>query len=134
MNELHTEPVDRLRVAPLGRSRRATRLIDIAGALAQLRRESGAVRNGHRQVTLFHRTPVSHVLFAFDHMGTLPRHSVNGVVTIQVLDGRLVVEADGSSHELRTGHMLVLNPNVAHAVHAVGSSVMLLTVDMEDGE
>jgi quercetin dioxygenase-like cupin family protein len=132
MDTLEIRPVERLRVAPLGRFAGASRLLDLPAELARLRTESSAVRNGHRQVTLFHRTPVAHVLFAFDAGGSLRRHSANGLVTIHVLDGRLVVDADGHAYDLRAGHALVLNPNVVHAVHAVEPSGMLLTVNMED--
>ena len=132
MEDLFMEPVDRLRVSPLGRIRGATRLIDLPAAMARLRQERGPARNGHRQVTLFHRTPVSHVLFAFDAGGSLPSHSANGLVTIHVLEGRLIIGADGHDHELRAGQVLVLNPDVLHAVHAVEASAMLLTVVMED--
>ena len=111
-----------------------TQLIDLPAAVARLREDPRPARSGHRQRSLFHRTPVSHVLFAFDAGGSLPRHSANALVTIHALEGRLIVEADGSNHELRAGQALVLNPNVAHAVHAVDASAMLLTVVMEDGE
>src|SRR5688572_16468867 len=110
MDTLEKEPVARLRVSPLGRFATASRLLDLPAELARLRTESHAVRNGHRQVTLFHRTPVALVLFAFDAGGSLKRHSANGLVTIHVLDGRLVVEAAGSNYELMAGHALVLNP------------------------
>lgn len=118
-------------MAPLGRVR-GTRVIDLRETLARLREEASPARGGHRQVTLFHRTPVSHVLFAFEAGGSLPKHSADGLVTIQVLEGRLVVEADGVIHELRGATTLILHPNVVHTVHAVDASAMLLTIDMED--
>ena len=109
-----------------------TQLIDLHTAVARLREDPRPARNGHRQRSLFHRTPVSHVLFAFDPGGSVPSHSANGLVTIHVVEGRLIVEADGVNHELRAGTGLVLNPNVVHSVHAVDASAMLLTVVMED--
>jgi quercetin dioxygenase-like cupin family protein len=131
MQHLSVEGIDRLRVAPLGRSAGLSHLLDLHAELARLRAEPAA-RGGHRQATLFHRTPVAHVLFAFDPGGSLKRHSTNGLVTIHVIDGRLIVDAEGRNHELRVGQVLVLNPNVVHAVHAVEASGMLLTVTTED--
>ena len=53
-------------------------------------------------------------------------------MTIQVVEGRLVVETDAGEHDLRAGQVLVLNPKVAHAVRALEASAMLLTVAMEE--
>ena len=85
-------------------------------------------------MTLFHRPPVAQVLYAFDTGGSLVRQVVNGLTTMLVLEGRVVVEADGRQRELRagrTGHLLVLTPNVIFEVHAVEPSALLLTVNME---
>ena len=54
-------------------------------------------------------------------------------MSIHVIDGRLIVDAEDRSYELRPGQLLVLNPNVVHAVHAVEASGMLLTVTSDDG-
>jgi quercetin dioxygenase-like cupin family protein len=124
---------DRLRPAPSVRFAGDSHLFDLGHALASLRAESHPVRSGHRQVTLFHRTPVTHVLFAFDPGGTLPSHATRGVVTIHVLEGHLTVEAEETRYDLRAGQMLILKPDLPHDVHAVVTSAMLLTVHMEDG-
>jgi quercetin dioxygenase-like cupin family protein len=132
MEKLDIEPVDRLRVSPLGRFVGLSRLLDLHAELARVRSEPSAARSGYRQVTLFHRAPVAHVLFAFDPGCGLKRHSTDGLVTIHVIDGRLIVDAEDRNYELRAGQALVLNPNVVHAVHAVEASGMLLTVTTED--
>jgi quercetin dioxygenase-like cupin family protein len=54
------------------------------------------------------------------------------LVTIHVLEGHLIVETDASDTDLRAGQVLILNPNVAHAVRALDASAMLLTVVMDD--
>jgi quercetin dioxygenase-like cupin family protein len=132
MNEPEESSAERLRVPPSERFAGESRVFDLAAELLRLRAEPhGAVR-GHRQMTLFHRPPVAHVLFSFDAGGALKRHVADGLVTIHVLEGRIQVETDEGGTALHAGQVLVLNPKVAHAVHAAEASAMLLTVAMSN--
>lgn len=123
-----SEPQDRLRVAPVERFAGDSHLFDLKDSLATLRSEAHESQDGHRQITLFHRAPVAHVLFAFESGGKLDKHSANGLVTIHVLEGHLTVHADGEENSLKAGHVLFLNPKVPHDVRAIEASAMLLTV------
>lgn len=123
---------ERLRRAPVDRFAGKAHAFDLAELLAQLRTEDHPAKDGHRQITFFRRAPVGHVLFAFDSGGRLARHSVQGEVTIQVLEGRILVEAEGRDHDLGAGQVLILSPGVLHDVRAPVPSAMLLTVHMLD--
>lgn len=123
---------DRLRPAPAERFAGQSHFFDLNRALGELRAEAYAAKSGHRQITIFHRAPVAKVLFAFDAGGALLKHSAHGLVTIHVLEGRLMVQADGHDHELNAGQILILNPDVLHDVRAAEASAMLLTVHMEN--
>lgn len=123
---------ERLRAAPLERFAGASHVFDLGAVLSELRAEAHSGQNGHRQMTIFSRRPVTQVLFDFESGGELANHSAHGLVMIHVLEGRLMVQADGQDHELSTGHVLILNPEVRHDVRAPEASAMLLTVHMED--
>lgn len=125
-----TPSPDRLRTAPAERFAADTLSFNLRQSLRGLRAEPHPARDGHRQVTIFHKTPVTHVLFAFDAGGALGRHSTSGLVTIHALEGRLLVHADGVPHELPAGQLLVLRPDVPHDVRAEEASAMLLTVHL----
>jgi mannose-6-phosphate isomerase-like protein (cupin superfamily) len=127
-----SEQVERLRVAPWGRITEASRRVDIFAELARLRSGMRPGRDAYRQATLFHCCPLVHVLYALSEGGSVSRHAAEGMVTLHVLDGRLVVEVAGRDHELRAGQMLILDPDVAHSMHAVEASGMLLTVYLKD--
>lgn len=127
-----TEPdSDRLRPAPAERFAGPRHHFSLGEELAELRAEDHPARDGHRQITLFHRDPVTQVLFAFDEGGILPEHSARGLVTIHTLEGRLEVGADGKRHDLPAGHVLILDPGVPHDVRALERSAMLLTVHLQ---
>lgn len=122
---------DRLRTPPSERFAGTRHLFSLSDALAELRAEDHPARDGHRQVTLFHRGPVTQVLFAFEPGGRLAEHTAPGLVTIHGLEGHLAVSADGEEHQVAAGDILILDPDVPHDVRASKASAMLLTVHLQ---
>lgn len=101
---------------------------DLRGVAAGLRDEHAPVRGGHRQMTIYHRTPVTLVLFDFDAGAQLTDHQADAQVTILALAGQLEVSTPAKTHRLPEGSLLVLDPGVRHDVVALEQSQMLLTV------
>jgi quercetin dioxygenase-like cupin family protein len=122
---------ERLRSHPSGRFAGESHVFDLGEVLHDLRAEAHPAERGHRQMTIFHRAPVTQVIFVFEPGSALADHAAHGLVTLHVLEGRLTVQADGRAHELRAGCILVLNPDVRHNVRALEASAMLLTVHLE---
>jgi quercetin dioxygenase-like cupin family protein len=122
------EPQERLRTPPVERFAGDSHAFDLHAELAALRSEPHKSQDGHRQITILQQAPVAHVLFSFNPGGKLDEHSTNGFVAIHVLEGRLMVHADGQDNALKAGHVLYLRPNVPHDVRAIEESAMLLTV------
>jgi quercetin dioxygenase-like cupin family protein len=122
---------DRLRTPPAERFAGPKHLFSLPAALEQLRAEDHPARDGHRQVTIFQRAPVTQVLFSFEPEGRFQEHSAPGLVTIHALEGRLVVSAEGEANELGPGSVLILDPEVPHDVRALEPSAMLLTVHLQ---
>ena len=125
-----TEFSDRLREHPVERFDGDCHLFDFRTALNELRAERHDGQGGHRQKTIFHRAPVTYVLFDFEAGGDFPEHAANGLITMQVLQGSILVREEEGTHDLATGTMLVLAPNVRHSIHANQPAAMLLTVHM----
>ena len=121
---------DRLRRPPTERFAGEVHVYSLRDALAKLRSEDHPARDGHRQITLLHRPPVTQVLFSFSAGGHLDQHSAPGLVTIHAIEGRIRVAAGGADHELAAGQLIVLDEDVPHDVRAVEASAMLLTVNL----
>ena len=51
---------------------------DLGELLHTLRAEEHAATHGHRQITIFHRAPVTQLLFAFEPGGELAEHTARG--------------------------------------------------------
>lgn len=121
---------DRLRPHPEERFAAAQIAVDLPTVLAKLRSEPHSGERGHRQETLFRGRGLTIALFAFERFTHLPEHKAAGIVNMHVLRGRLKITAGGEMHELRAGQMLVLAPDVPHAVAAEEESEMLVTVHL----
>lgn len=118
---------NRSRQSPADRFEGPEHLIDLNSVAADLLREPPPP-HGHRQVAVFKRDRVTVSLFAFDAGAGLPEHHVNGVVTIQGLDGRITITTPTGDHHLTPGKLLTLDPGGPHSVHAPEPGRMLVTV------
>jgi quercetin dioxygenase-like cupin family protein len=61
---------------------------------------------------------------------TIPPHRARGEITVQCLEGRIVFEALGRSHEMETGRMLFLSAGDEHALTALEDATVLLTISL----
>lgn len=121
----------RLRVPPVQRFAGPQHAFDLKQIAQDLRAEAHAGQSGHRQITLLQHGAVTMVAFAFESGGSMPEHSAQGLVTIQIIEGDFEIATSDETHHLKTGSMLVLWPNVRHNATAVTAGTMLLTVTME---
>lgn len=58
----------------------------------------------------------------------VPEHKTSGELTLQCIEGELIVRAHGRDITLTPGQMLFLDGGVPHAVEAVKDSSALLTL------
>ena len=123
---------DRLRTHPEDRFDRVEHVFDLRAVAKSLADESLPTTTGHRQKTLYKQGRVTIALFRFERDSGLPGHSAKGVVTINVLEGKLRVNAEGHEHELPAGQMLILASNVPHDVLALETSTVLLQVHLDE--
>ena len=118
----------RLRPHPQERFDAPAHHLDLAAIAQRLRDEAHPAVSGHRQIAIYKHSQATLVLYAFEQGGEMPEHDAEGVVTIHVLTGRLVVEVEGESHAVAAGQVLALAPCIRHSVRAVEPGEMLLTV------
>ncbi|MCC6423728.1 MAG: cupin domain-containing protein [Phycisphaerales bacterium] len=126
-----SEFTDRLREHPENRFAAPLHQIDINKVANQLSAEPLQGKRLHRQETLYKHASATIALFLFEKDAYLPEHLAEGVVSVQVLQGKLRMNVDGQANELSAGQILVLAPGVKHDVRALEPSRMLLTVCLQ---
>lgn len=125
---------DTTRIPPRLRFLGSEHMLDLGVETERLREETGNTRDGHRQITLFHRGGLSIILFDFDTGGFIKNHAADGFVAIQVLSGEIGITSPTGEYQMPAGALLVLEPGIRHDVQAFEPSRMLLTVRLEQAQ
>ena len=101
---------------------------DLATELDTLRAGSRSASPHHVARTLVRAPGLRLVLLALDEGASLAEHRAEAPITLQVLDGRVQLACPGSTLELEAGTVVTLDRDVAHTLHAVTRSSVLLTI------
>jgi quercetin dioxygenase-like cupin family protein len=102
--------------------------IDLPMFMRQVKEES-AWKDGKRNaITVFKTDKVRIVLIALREGAEMARHIADGIISVQVLDGKLQFNTDLQSVQLDNGQMLALHERIPHSVLALEETVFLLTL------
>lgn len=110
------------------------RKIDGAVLVRHLKRDEQMIdqdllaRHGRSARTLVKDGPLRLTLIAVGADGGMPSHRSEGPVTIHLLEGDVVIGAEGRDYSLVPGEVLVLAAGVEHSVRSAGGCMLLLTV------
>jgi quercetin dioxygenase-like cupin family protein len=89
--------------------------------------------NGIVSRTLLRTESSRTVLFGFAEGQELTEHTSTQHALIQILSGECEFSLAGTPHQLKTGDVLYMPPNLAHAVRATRQFSMLLTLSRPTG-
>ena len=102
--------------------------IDLPSFIEQIRQEAPWKDTDRNAITLFKTNGMRIVLIAL-HAGTeMKTHTADGIISVQVIEGRMKFNANNQSVELDKGQMLTLHQGIQHSVQAVSETIFLLTL------
>jgi Uncharacterized conserved protein, contains double-stranded beta-helix domain len=110
------------------------RKIDGAVLVRHLKRDEQMIdqdllaRHGRSARTLVKDGPLRLTLIAMAADSGMPSHKADGPVSIHLLEGDVVLSAEGSEYSLVPGEVLVLDAGVQHDVRSTDGCLLLLTV------
>lgn len=96
----------------------------------QIKNESTWIESDRNSVTIFKSETMRIVLMGLHENTELKPHKANGVISVQVLEGKIKFITDQQSSLLEKGQMVALQENIIHSVKAVTESFFLLTLAM----
>jgi len=101
--------------------------LDLAADMQIVRSELAA---GHSRIarTLVKEGVLRLTLIGVKAGGVLREHEAEGPITIHVLEGAIVVRAEGTAQTLATGGLMALDGGVRHEVSSPGGGLFLLTL------
>ena len=102
--------------------------INIPDFIKQIKDEPAWKKNDRNAITVYKTDGMSMVLVALHEDAVMARHTANGILRVQVLEGKINFITDGQSVELEKGQMIALHKGEPHSVAAIKESVFLLTL------
>jgi quercetin dioxygenase-like cupin family protein len=104
-------------------------IIDIKENTKRLRNEP-AWKNGDRNAMTLYKTNGMRIVLVALHEDTLmKKHTNDGIICVQVLEGEINFITDEQPVVLKKGQMITLHKGLAHSVAAIKESVFLLTLN-----
>lgn len=102
--------------------------IDLPLYMAQIKEESSWKDGKRNAITVFKTNGLRIVLIALHEGSEMARHTADGIISVQVLEGQIQFNTDQQSVELGKGQMLALHERIPHSVKAIRETIFLLTL------
>lgn len=102
--------------------------MNLQAFIKQIKTETTWETSDRNSVTIFKSETMRIVLLGLHQNAELKPHKANGVISVQVLQGKINFITDEQSVDLEQGQMIALQENITHAVKALKESFFLLTL------
>jgi quercetin dioxygenase-like cupin family protein len=102
--------------------------IDIPSFSKQIKNEKPWNNSDRNAITVFKTNGLRIVLIALHKNAEMMEHTADGIISLQVLEGKILFTTKEQSVELGKGQMLALHENVLHSVFAKEETIFLLTL------
>lgn len=104
-------------------------IIDIKENIKHLRSEPAWENSDRNAMTLYKTNGMSVVLIALHEDTLIKKHTNDGIICVQVLEGEINFITDEQQVVLKKNQMISLHKGIAHSVAAIKESVFLLTLN-----
>ena len=102
--------------------------IDLRSFTKQIREEKAWKDSDRNAITVFKTNGMRIVLIALHKNAEMAKHTADGMISVQVMEGQILFTTEEQSVELGQGEMLALHKNVPHSVLAREETIFLLTL------
>lgn len=102
--------------------------IDLDDFIKTIKSEPAWKNKDRNAITVYKTNGLRLVLIAMHKDAVLARHTADGILSLQVLDGEIDFITDAKSVMLTKGKMVTLHKGLPHSVTAIKESVFLLTL------
>ncbi len=100
--------------------------------IKQIKNETTWTDSDRNSVTIFKSETMRIVLIGLHENAELKPHKANGVISVQVLEGKIEFTAEQQSTQIEKGQMIALQGNITHSVKALTECCFLLTLAMNN--
>jgi quercetin dioxygenase-like cupin family protein len=98
--------------------------------IAQIKSESAWAEGKQNAITIFKSHSMRIVLIGLPNGVEMKSHKASGVISVQVIEGRVDFVTEHQTALIEKGQMIALQENITHSVLALADSFFLLTLSM----
>jgi len=102
--------------------------MDIPEFIKKIKDEPAWKNRDRNAMTIYKTNGLRMVLIALHKDAELTRHTAEGIISLQVLEGKIMFNTDDQSVEIEKDRMIALHKGLPHSVKAIKESVFLLTL------
>jgi quercetin dioxygenase-like cupin family protein len=102
--------------------------IDLIDFIKTIKEEPAWKNKDRNAITVYKTNGLRMVLMAMRKEAVLARHTADGILSLQVLEGKINFTTDDKSVVLEEGQMIALHKGLPHSITAIKESVFLLTL------
>ena len=108
--------------------------IDLFSSIEQIRKEKKWKETDRNAITVFKTNGLRIVLIALHKGAEMVKHVANGLISVQVLEGKIEFNAEGKCFKMGKGQMLALHEGIPHSLMAKKKAIILLTLTTTSDE
>ena len=101
--------------------------IDVNEYTRQLREEDAWTKNDRNGITVFKTEQLTMVVVCLHEKAVLKNNVIDGIVTIQVVEGKIRVSTPDGEVDIRQNQIVTFHRCLDHSIEALDESVMILT-------
>ena len=96
--------------------------------IKQIKSEATWENSDRNALTVYKTNGMRIVLIALHEEAVIKRHTAEGIISVQILEGEIVFSTDEQSVVMKQGDLIALHKGLPHEVNAIKESVFLLTL------
>lgn len=96
--------------------------MDLNKFITQLKQETTWAESDHNAISIFKSDSITIVLIGMHENAGLKKHTANGIISAQVLEGKINFTAKQQTLILEKGQMIALHEKIPHCVLALQES------------
>ena len=102
--------------------------IDLFSSIEQIKKEKKWKETDRNAITVFKTNGLRIVLIALRKGAEMVKHVANGLISVQVLEGKIEFTTDERTVKLGKGQMLALHEGIPHSLLAKKKAIVLLSL------
>lgn len=102
--------------------------VDISSCIEIIKKEKKWMEHDRNNITVFKTNGLQILLLTLHKGAEMVRNTATGMISLQILEGKIQFDTDFQSIKLGKGQLLILHEDIPHSLLAKKKTVFLLTL------